>query len=50
MITHYLDLDICTNGIHKEMQFLVTDIGQEEVLLRYPWLPPLNQDSIGEAR
>jgi hypothetical protein len=38
MITHYLDLDICTNGIHKEMRFLITNIGQEEVLLRYPWL------------
>jgi hypothetical protein len=38
MITHYLDLDIRTNGIHKEMRFLVTDIGHEEVLLRYPWL------------
>jgi hypothetical protein len=38
MITHYLDLDICTNGIHKEMRFLVTDIGHEEVLLGYPWL------------
>jgi hypothetical protein len=38
MITHYLDLDICTNGIHKEMRFLVTDIGHKEVLLGYPWL------------
>jgi hypothetical protein len=38
MITHYLDLDVCTNGIHKEMQFLVTDIGHEEILLGYPWL------------
>jgi hypothetical protein len=38
MITHYLNLDICTNGIHKEMRFLVTDIGHEEVLLGYPWL------------
>jgi hypothetical protein len=38
MITHYLDLDVHTNGIHKEMQFLVTDIGHEDVLLRYPWL------------
>jgi hypothetical protein len=27
MITHFLDLDVCTNGIHKEMRFLVTDIG-----------------------
>jgi hypothetical protein len=38
MITHYLDLNVVTKGIHKEMQFLVTDIGQEEVLLGYPWL------------
>jgi hypothetical protein len=38
MITHYLDLDICTNGIHKEMRFLVTNISHEEVLLGYPWL------------
>jgi hypothetical protein len=38
MITQYLDLNIVTEGIHKEMQFLITDIGQEEVLLGYPWL------------
>jgi hypothetical protein len=38
MITHYLDLNVCTNGIHKQMRFLVTDIGNEEVLLGYPWL------------
>jgi hypothetical protein len=38
MITHYLNLDVCTNGIHKEMWFLVTDIGHEEILLGYPWL------------
>jgi hypothetical protein len=38
MITHYLKLNICTNGFHKEMRFLVTNIGHEEVLLGYPWL------------
>jgi hypothetical protein len=38
MITHFLDLNIQTNGINKEMRFLVTDIGHEEVLLGYPWL------------
>jgi hypothetical protein len=38
MITHYLDLNVVTKGIHKEMHFLITDIGQEEILLRYPWL------------
>jgi hypothetical protein len=26
MIMHYLDLDVCTKGIHKEMWFLITDI------------------------
>jgi hypothetical protein len=26
-ITHYLDLDVYTKGIHKEMRFLITDIG-----------------------
>ena len=38
MITHYLDLDVTTKGIHKEMRFLVTDIGKEDILLGYPWL------------
>jgi hypothetical protein len=38
MITHFLDLNVRTNGINKEMQFLVTDIGHEEILLGYPWL------------
>jgi hypothetical protein len=37
-ITHYLDLDVCTKGIHKEMRFLITDIGSEDLLLGYPWL------------
>ena len=38
MITHYLDLDVETKGIHKEMHFLITDIGKEDILLGYPWL------------
>jgi hypothetical protein len=38
MITHYLNLNVQTNRIHKEMQFLVTNIGHEEILLGYPWL------------
>jgi hypothetical protein len=38
MITHYLDLNVITKGIHKEMRFLIMDIGQEEILLGYPWL------------
>jgi hypothetical protein len=38
MITHYLDLNVVTKGIHKEMRFLITNIGREEILLGYPWL------------
>jgi hypothetical protein len=38
MITHYLNLDVCTNKIHKKIRFLVTDIGHKELLLGYPWL------------
>jgi hypothetical protein len=38
MITHFLDLNVHANGTNKEMRFLVTDIGHEEVLLGYPWL------------
>jgi hypothetical protein len=37
-ITHYLDLDVFTKGIHREMRFLITDIGSEDILLGYPWL------------
>jgi hypothetical protein len=36
-IMHYLDLDFQT-GIHKEMRFLITDIGSKDLLLGYPWL------------
>ena len=38
MITHYLDLDVETKGIHKEMHFLITNIGKQDILLGYPWL------------
>ena len=37
-ITHYLNLAVTTGGTTKEMRFLVTDIGREDVLLGYPWL------------
>jgi hypothetical protein len=38
MITHFIDLNVQTNGISKEMCFLVTNIRHEEILLGYPWL------------
>ena len=37
-ITHYLNLAVTTGNTTKEMRFLITDIGREDVLLGYPWL------------
>ena len=37
-IMHYLNLVVTTGGTTKEMRFLITDIGKEDVLLGYPWL------------
>ena len=38
LLTNYVDLDVQTKGIHKEMRFLVADLGGEDLILRYPWL------------
>ena len=38
MITHYLDLDVEAKGIHKDMHFYITNIGNEDIFLGYPWL------------
>ena len=35
---HFLDLKVRTKGIIKDMRFLVTNIGSEDILLGYPWL------------
>ena len=37
-ITRSLELKVTTKGIDKIMRFLVTDIGNEDILLGYPWL------------
>src|SRR6266568_3213046 len=37
-ITHYITLNIQTNRIQKQIQFLVTNIGNEDVILGYPWM------------
>ena len=37
-ITHSLELKVTTKGIDKVMWFLVTDIGNKDILLGYPWL------------
>src|SRR5258708_14583381 len=37
-LTHYVHLDVQTKGIHKETQFLLTDLGREDLILGYPCL------------
>ncbi len=37
-ITHYTTLKIQTRGIRKIIQFLVTNIGNEDIILGYPWM------------
>ena len=37
-ITHSLELKVTTRRTDKIMRFLVTDIGNEDILLGYPWL------------
>ena len=38
MITHYLDLDVETKSICKDMRFYIANIGKEDIFLGYPWL------------
>src|SRR6266702_969555 len=37
-ITHYITLNVQTSGIQKQIQFLVTNIGNEDIILGYPWM------------
>ena len=37
-VTHYVDLVVETAGRRKEMRFLVSNVGQEDAILGYPWL------------
>jgi len=37
-ITHYIILEVQTKGIRKMVQFLITNIGNEDVILGYPWM------------
>ncbi len=37
-LTHFVDLLVQTKGQEKKMQFLVTDLGVEDMILGYPWL------------
>ena len=37
-ITHYVILDIQTRGVQKTIRFLITNIGNENIILGYPWM------------
>ncbi len=37
-ITHYITLEIQTRGVRRTIQFLVTNIRNEDVILGYPWM------------
>jgi len=37
-ITHYTNLEIQTRGVRKTIQFLITNIGNEDIILGYPWM------------
>jgi len=37
-IMHYIILEVQTKGIRRSMQFLVTNIGNEDIIFGYPWM------------
>jgi hypothetical protein len=37
-ITHFVDLLVRCGDWSKEMRFLITDLGEDEIILGYPWL------------
>jgi hypothetical protein len=38
LIQDYVDLEIRTGDKEKQMRFLITDLGLEDLILGYPWL------------
>ena len=37
-ITHFVDLQVQCGTRIKDMKFLVTNLGEDEIVLGYPWL------------
>ncbi len=35
---HYIDLNVQMKNIRRDMRFLITNIGNEDIVLGYPWL------------
>ena len=50
LLTNYIDLEVQTKSTKKVMCFLVTDLGGEDIILRYPWLatfePPITWGTV----
>jgi len=38
LITHYINLNVQTKGLCRDLHFLVTNIGHKDIVLGYPWL------------
>ena len=38
MLTHYVDLEVQTGKREETMRFSVTSLGNEDLILGYPWL------------
>ena len=37
-LTHYVDLEVKMGNEKQKMHFLITDLGDDNLILRYPWL------------
>ena len=37
-LTHYMDLEVKTGDERQKMRFLITDLGDDDLILGYPWL------------
>ena len=37
-LTHYMDLEVKTGDEKQKMHFLITDLGDDDLILSYPWL------------
>ena len=45
MLTHYVDLEVRTGAKERQMRFLVTGLGNEDLILGYPWLSTFEPQS-----
>ena len=48
MLTHYVDLEVRMGVKEEQMCFLVTGLGNEDLILGYPGCLCLNPDSTGQ--